>query len=574
MRTDLSRRSSLRILGLGSLGALLAAVGIGRLRRLQEAAGPALGMATGTEEANQSPLAAAACPIQSVGDLPQADFTGDAPARPHAAFWAAPAQLSATLRGRLQVVIVGGGVAGLVAAQALQDLQPLLLEQAPQLGGNARGERWGEALYGLGAAYLGVPEAGTPFATFLDDLGLTAQLRQSAEMPLNTFMHDGQLHHDFWQGGSDPARADAFTAAHDHFMARAADGLAHLPPSQSSLSWAEIMRLDRLSFADYLRVELGPLHPHLDAFISGYCSSSLGAPPAELSAAQALAFLCSDLRGVSALPGGNAAITEALAQHLSQVLPAARLQTGALVLSVVPQADGVRVHFRDAAGHEQAVEAAACLFAAPKFIAAHVVTGLPPAQRQAMQALRYSAYLVANVRLRQRLQSPALECFTWRPEPPAVARARAEPDDGADAQLGAFSDFIFGSWAQADAPGRSVLTCYRALPAPNSRSRLLADGAFERAQAAFRAEIPGLLAALGLPAAAVLDIRISRWGHAIPQARVGLLADGLAQAAHAPLLNRLFFAHQDNWCSPALESTFYTALEAAHALRAALSLSG
>lgn len=59
----------------------------------------------------------------------------------------------------------------------------------------------------------------------------------------------------------------------------------------------------------------------------------------------------------------------------------------------------------------------------------------------------------------------------------------------------------------------------------------------------------------------VLDVRLTRWGHPLPLAEVGLVADGHCEAARRPIAGRVFFAHQDNWCSPAFEPSFATANE-------------
>jgi len=51
------------------------------------------------------------------------------------------------------VVIVGGGPSGLMSAYRLRNLNFLLLEKEPRLGGNAISERWRGVWYSTGAAY-------------------------------------------------------------------------------------------------------------------------------------------------------------------------------------------------------------------------------------------------------------------------------------------------------------------------------------------------------------------------------------------------------------------------------------
>src|SRR5579871_5275825 len=52
-----------------------------------------------------------------------------------------------------EVVIVGGGASGLIAAYKLRHTNFLLLEKEPRLGGNAISEQWRGVWYSTGAAY-------------------------------------------------------------------------------------------------------------------------------------------------------------------------------------------------------------------------------------------------------------------------------------------------------------------------------------------------------------------------------------------------------------------------------------
>jgi hypothetical protein len=61
----------------------------------------------------------------------------------------------------------------------------------------------------------------------------------------------------------------------------------------------------------------------------------------------------------------------------------------------------------------------------------------------------------------------------------------------------------------------------------------------------------------------VKGYRLTRWGHSLPLARKGLIADGTVAKLIAPIQNKIFFVNQDNWVNPAFECAFSESLTAA-----------
>jgi hypothetical protein len=82
--------------------------------------------------------------------------------------------------------------------------------------------------------------------------------------------------------------------------------------------------------------------------------------------------------------------------------------------------------------------------------------------------------------------------------------------------------------------------------------------------------VPELLGALGVASTEVAAIRLTRWGHALPLAAKGLIADGTLELASRPLGGRLFFGQQDNWASPCFESAVKAGYSASDAARRAV----
>ncbi|MBI2932854.1 MAG: FAD-dependent oxidoreductase [Planctomycetes bacterium] len=546
---DPSRRQFLAT----TLGGLLSASGIG-CGLLGSRPGPPSSVPPG---ASNFPIV----PVRP--EEPLRAFTGDAFERPHAALW----QKEAFLRergGRLPepqervpVAIVGGGMAGLTAAYLLRDLHPLLLEQDPRLGGNAKGERWGDLAYSIGAAYVARPEEGEPTHALLSELNLLPASREEGMASEATVLKDGTLWNGFWDGVTDPPRADSFRRVAKELARIGDDEFPDIPRTdESALSAEEMDALDRTPFRDWLRTKFGDLHPHLREFLRAYCWSSFGGDDTEISAAQALNFLTADLGGILAYPGGNAAIAQALAERLD------RLRTGVVVFDIERDDAGVRISYADASGALHAVRARTCIVACPKFVARRLLRD--PGRSAAMGQLEYRAYLVANVLLRQPLRSPCYELFRLTGRLHPEARPREAFRDLA------FTDLVFGAWAAHDRPDRSALTLYAALPFKEGRNELILPEAYEQARAGFEREMPDLLGALGVHPDRVESLRIARWGHALPLASVGLLAEGIPQRAAAPIDDAIFFAQQDNWANPCVESAIGTAMTAAGGVRKAL----
>ena len=487
------------------------------------------------------------------------DFNGDEMDHPHDVLWnkdeflrrhgGIPAPTEST-----SVVIVGGGMAGLMAAYRLRELQPILLEQASRLGGNSKAEAWTDSssnsAYSLGAAYITTPEEGSPIEGFLTELGLRGHLREETADG-TTVLKNGAIMSGFWGGKTDPANAGEFVRVRQALAKIKKEAYPNIPfDSTGSLSLDQMLKLDSTTFTTWIKENLGPIHPHVDEYLHHYCWSSFAADCDELSAAQVLNFLTGDLNGVIALPGGNATIAHEIYARLHPLTP----RGGALVIDVALNNDGVRVCYEQG-GKLKSIQARACIVAAPKFVAKGLLPDISQEQAQAMNHIKHRAYVVANVMLNTRVASPSYDLFRVTGKVPTYPKH--------DIEERGFTDLTFASWAAGDRAAHSVLTLYRALPYDGARQFLFNPNAHDKHRTKIENDLPELLHGLGLSGSAIEGIRMTRWGHALPTAQVGMLAGGAPREACKPIGGRIFFAGQDNWVSPCFETAVETAVLAA-----------
>jgi monoamine oxidase len=502
-------------------------------------------------------LATPALPL--LGCAPQQQisggFTGTAFGRGHrlrdTPTWPAP---SATRR--TDVLIAGGGVAGLAAARGLrrkgvEDFA--LLELEDSAGGNSRGGAVGGVKCPLGAHYLPVPGNDAPdVQDLLEELGLRRRVAGRWEYDERHLCHSPQERlfiFGAWQDGLLPVQGvGAATLAQYRQFATLVARLRQqarwtIPASNQPL--AHIQRaLAAITFAAWLDQQ-GLADPYLRWYLDYCCRDDFGAGTATVSAWAGIHYFASRHgfhapgqedgehdSGVLTWPEGNAWLAQRLAAPLGD-----RLRTGQTVLRIAETRHGVEVDALDHASQTLTRwQARRAIVALPVFIAARVVQSPPGFLAQAAAHTTYAPWLVANIHIDQPLHD--------RPGP---APSWDNVLYGAPG-LG-YVDAMHQSLQPV--PGATVLTYYRALgDTPNGR-RLLLD----KPWAAWRDEILAELAAAHPDLAAkATRMDITRYGHAmaIPTpALVTTLASqtGPQRSTHLrqklQKTQRLAFAHSD-----------------------------
>ncbi|MEP6810630.1 MAG: FAD-dependent oxidoreductase [Chthoniobacterales bacterium] len=475
----------------------------------------------------------------------------------------------------VDVAIVGGGLSGLASAYFLRQHNTVLFELHDRFGGNAQGEVWRDVDYSLGSAYFITPDKGSFLERFYHELGLHRLIRTSASpdpMELNGVIHD-----DFWSGSQPWAslhEQEAFRRYAKVVTNVWENEYPEIPLSKDPVEAARVRALDMINFRQDLEQRMGmPLTPLLAAGVQSYFFSSFNAPMEEISAASGWNFVAAEEGGRWVLPGGNSRFVHELWKRLKEregrVRPECRphfLRCRCRVIDVRPQGERLQVTYFDAAQSLRSISARFVVMACSKHIAKHALFDLEhwdPEKLDAMQQIDTYPYLVANVLLHAPIERDFYDCFL-------LGDGVSYPmSGGALEQNPIVTDMLRGDYTR-ERGARSVLTLYWPLSWPAARFTLLLNEPWQHYTQLLVPQLRRMLTLLDVPESAVKQVRLTRWGHAMPIARPGLIANGIAETAHRPTGNNLFFVNQDNWALPAVENSLLDAKSVTDTIRGLL----
>ena len=453
--------------------------------------------------------------------------------------WPAPSVVRKT-----NVLIAGGGVAGLATARALRlkgidDFAVLELEDAA--GGNGRGGAVNGIACPLGAHYLPIPgDDAHEVQDLLEELGLRQRVAGRWQYDERHLCHSPQERLFFkgaWQDGLLPLQGvGPDTLAQYQKLASLVDQLrkqAHWPIPVAMKPLAPVQReLVASTFASYLD-QHGLDDVHLRWYLDYCCRDDYGAGSATVSAWAGIHYFASrhgfhapgmeteDRDSVLTWPEGNAWLTLRMAAPLQ-----GRLHTGRVVLRIANVRHGVEVDaFNTASQSVERWQAGRAIVALPIFVAARVVQDAPDFLRQAAAQTRYAPWLVANIHLRAALHDRPGPAPSW--DNVLYGDRQSAPGLG-------YVDAMHQSLQAV--PGATVLSYYRALGDLSGGRSLLLNKSWQ----AWRDDI---LAELSLAhpdlARKTTRIDITRYGHGMAIPTPGL--SRYMAAGH----ERLRFAHSD-----------------------------
>ncbi len=460
----------------------------------------------------------------------------------------------ASLEEHVDVAIIGGGLSGLSTANELGDRPWVLFDLRSRFGGVAQGERWNRLPYSQGSAYFIVPDDDSADDRLYRKLGVY-DLAEVDEGGGFRFEYAGRILDDVCQDctPSEMAALKGYQAAVDHYANREYPDIPWSEPGSLKL----VRSLDTQSFHDAVRTACqGEPPPLLAKAIQAYCYSSFGVGWDELSAAAGWNFIAAEEFGRIVLPGGNAGLASLLWQQLKSrgTLPSGRprLRAGCMVTNVRMDSQGVQLAWRDVRGNTHTLGAKRVVYAGAKQIFPHMMPTLgaeDPDKLAALDQVNTTAYVVANILLTKKVRPEFYDLF-------AIHDDKFPMDDNAFELDSRITDAVNGSFAVVSPhPTSDVLTLYWPLPWHTARFTLVTGDSLMSYVTRAAPQIVRLLHAVDLLPEDVAEIRMTRWGHAMPYAPPGTYSSDLCDVLRRPVGgDRVWFANQDTVLLPAVET--------------------
>jgi phytoene dehydrogenase-like protein len=466
------------------------------------------------------------------------------------------------------VVIVGGGIAGLSAArwlgQSSVDFQLLELENS--VGGNSRGDSNAVSAYPLGAHYLPLPNVHNQHLhSFLKEAGLITGYQSGlpvyAEEHLCFDPKERLFIHHHWQEGLIPhegvPKADRdqiqrfLTTMHEFKSAKGADGMfAFDLPVDASSRDPEFLQLDTQSMAAYLN-DAGYTSPYLLWYVNYCCLDDYGSTMHDTSAWAGIHYFASrkgaaanaESDDVLTWPEGNYWLVEKLAKP-SQT----KIQSQVLVMAVRVQGNSVLVDWFDAAKNMVVqTQAKAVIMATPQFVNQYVVQS---ERKIDVKDFEYAPWLVANLTVHGTLDERRGEPLCW--------------DNvvyGSDS-LG----YVHAGHQQLAMPKeKTVLTYYKPLASGDAtaqRKQMQQSKWADCSQSVFA----DLQSAHPTLKQNTENLDVFLWGHGMIKPKPGFIWRDSRAAVAQPIANKIYFAHSDMGGVSVFEEAFAQGIRAAEAV--------
>nr|BFD89255.1 hypothetical protein KitaXyl93_06150 [Kitasatospora sp. Xyl93] len=287
------------------------------------------------------------------------------------------------------VVVIGAGMAGLMAATTLADKTDVrVLESEDRPGGRVETVRKGDYWINVGTQFT---EGTGPLIDALDRHGI--EMGSLAGTSVELVLNGTSVDTSDVLGLMFRTRMTVMDRVGMALVG--ARILAAVPflESESRLAKKVRARLDKRPASHLLR---GVRSEVARAMVRAWSAQWMGCEPEETAATQLVASIGVALTDPAKVPnfalpvGGNQTLTDILAADLGD-----RLQLGSTVRSVRRSGDGVVVDY-DVAGRPARLRAARAIVSVPSDVATRILPELPRAHREAFDDIRYGRYVVVG----------------------------------------------------------------------------------------------------------------------------------------------------------------------------------
>ncbi|MCY4045297.1 MAG: DUF6041 domain-containing protein [Cellvibrionales bacterium] len=491
-----------------------------------------------------------------------------------------------SIQDHYDVVIIGGGVSGLTAAFELNN-PVLLLEKSAVFGGNARFEQEQGLKHPTAGVCFQAPVKGTPMVSLLSKLGLDNQWKDTGpdtivffdtnllmkaigEVTIAILKHPAELLKlSVWKSTStlilnwivgkpfvvspksvgDPIFADLFNFLEN--FSRESGQFPEMPYQEGDGMARDLMeQLDAISLYSYLfepqkhqdlpksirpQKKFGQLVENaIETTLRVECLSIH-----DVSAYVGIHFLIGYLKGtLVTLPGGNGSVSSKLLSALDKKDNVHLINN----VDVTRIDDNATITFLSHSETYQ-VKANQIVWAAPKHSFHHVYSSIPSEQKKAMQQIAHHDYCLANVML----EKSVLDAYFggYAIEPYDASR----PLEWVKTGVCLVPHWMDDSFHK----NVGVLSLLKPIALKQDQGKL-AKADFKTLQQQTYKEIASLLAAKGIDASLIRDIKLWAWPKGLVVSTKGQQASRVFEKASQPIpliaadatCGQVVFANQDS----------------------------
>jgi monoamine oxidase len=406
---------------------------------------------------------------------------------------------------KVEVLIIGGGVAGLSAAYFLRGKDWLLLEKEEHFGGNAYEEEYKGQIYGTGSAYGYRGDEGDKLAR---EIGVDMPY---VGMP-DPIIDNGVYTADPWKAGLDrlPYTKDTIAS-----LKKFRDDVLKMDVK------GRMLELDSEPFSKYLAAYAPELTRWWDAFGPSNWGATTEDTSAFIGMFDAHYLLTGGDEQRVILPGGLGCITHKLVEVMKPKY-GERMLSDATVVSITQEGDGVRATYMQE-GKAVTVSAKVAIMCTPKYITARMIAGIPSTQKKAMRQMRYAPYPMINMIFDKPVYRRGYD--NWCPGK-------------------SFTDFIVADWTIRNNPGYkpkyNILTFYTPLR-ESERATLLEVGDCKALAGKVLQDFQRCLPEFNVDP---IEIRVYRRGHPMFMAVPGQYTKNRMIASKP--MERIFFGSSDS----------------------------